>query len=1150
MSSSTKIDLSSVELDKPFLEWVQNNPENVTSGNEKRNALELLMKRYKKTNDLYDKRFTSGESLINQLTDLLLEVEENEGAESNNSTNKESEVKITDNDTISKAKKIVIANILLRRGQVKANEFIEPSNDFQAACAILEYTLQKKDLQGNCPLDFLDYLAWLNLGKYYRNMGMCYGRSDFFWRAHDEFSGILRALMHQKSTASDKEPAYEPWKLYILLETVMNLSRTKLYLYKTKEAKVYLWSVYVTINSSSSKKSLLFEDERSKEDSKRRSQLDKSLTPYNNELTWMQQLIKSFTKSPCSDGNQGSEKTNEYKDVFKAYLTQVLVQLGICYRKTRDYEFSREIFLDILNNVDYENVDAKNNYAVCLRKVGFKISFIDEKKEKELLQISTDCDPSIKDFQEGYLSLVYSLRKGKNRVNNVNCENNEQVSCNRFATIEYIRSLLQEGNNNKEKIDEAGKLIDELLDKNPADRNIALQKALLLQKQGNTQESQKILEKLYLEAPQISAGTIGLKAYYNMGCNLLQEKKYYEAKKYFSKIKGNISRDMNSSNGTGQNDLMLEDLPPIDLLSSVDYAWCLMNIGDFEGARKEYEYILECYKNWQDRMGFYNRIKIENNLTECLLQKLSREIQAKQGKLECGEIKEDLQKLGESINNKLADLEKEEPDNPVVARNRGYYYLLKARMESNVELYNKAIEQFSKAMVPRYNDAYICSGWVCAAYEPLVRRLKRSDTDEIEIDENDKKMIESVFHRIKSGVGVYSMKSCAKLSELVSIIDGKASNEEISKMLYRSIARINISENEDGYSIFRDLRENDAFSGLEAEQRGKIMALFFQLYVIILKIKDDCRFYPKSDDDLPVHYRSMARLRSYLLNDSKNKGRLSLWNIAYMNDYQEGQSFIAMLKSESKKLDVDLPSVIDQCFFRQLSEKTLMPAGNENVYITSLSLKKDFIPMWIAYAENGTGCALTYAEDFLNLRKGPDDLTDVSEYSDRDFPLYKVVYVNTKKYDEIKAEDSDITVKGENQERETRVIKLVGEASRIIKQLMEHLEKQFEGTEKRELKVFMEQAIGTCLNQVRFLLKDIEYESEDEIRIVHYSKEYLIDAPENKMPRLYIELNRDVQIEQVTLGPKVNSYDESELITWLSQTERVKYIQRSERHYR
>lgn len=40
------------------------------------------------------------------------------------------------------------------------------------------------------------------------------------------------------------------------------------------------------------------------------------------------------------------------------------------------------------------------------------------------------------------------------------------------------------------------------------------------------------------------------------------------------------------------------------------------------------------------------------------------------------------------------------------------------------------------------------------------------------------------------------------------------------------------------------------------------------------------------------------------------------------------------------------------------------------------------------------------------------------------------------------------------------------------------------------------------------------------------------------------------KIEMRRSKHKVNSYDESELITWLSQTERVKYIQRSERHYR
>lgn len=1179
-------ELNGVKLEKPILQWVQENTRD-------KGTLEVLMKVYRRTNDLYDERFTPGNSTINKLTNLLFELEEYKSDNNQNAFTEK--VDSSSKETINKAKRIVKANILLRRGQVKSNEFIESSYDFQAACAILEYTFQKSNLEENSSLDFLDFLAWINLGKYFRNMGMCYGRSDYYWRAHDEFVNVLKALKNRKNTENSEVPSHKPWELYIWLETIMNLSRTKLYLYKTKEAKAYLWRTYfilcdllgIMLNEKSLNKvyeiskqfvgvegtpdseisqksyeilarhnfSKLFVDEKV---DNMRTKVNKIVEQSENNSAWMPEIFKYFNELIAEDNDKGciwESSTKEYLDVLHSYLIQVLLQLGICYRKTRDYNFSRRILLDLLNNVDVKNVDAKNNYAVCIRKEGFKISYIDKEKEKTLLNIRGNEDPSVRKVREGYFFMINSLIKGGgNEIWN----NNSNASRNRFATIEYIRALLQEGNNNKEKIDEAEKMINELLDKNPADRNITLQKALLLQKIGKTQESQKILEKLYLEAPQISAGTIGLKVYYNIGCNLLQEKKFYEAMKHFSKIKGEISKDKPSSdNAEPDHDLELEDLPKIDLLSSVDYAWCLMNIGDYTGAKEEYEYIILHYKNQSYRMGHYNKMKVENNLTECLLQKLSCEIQNTQNK-------KTLIQLDKAIDDKLNDLEKLELNNFIVSRNRGYYYLLKARMKlgfDKIFLYNKAIEQFNEAMISRYNDVYICSGWVCAAYELLERCLKEGEASEKEY----KNMVEKICNKIKSGVGVYSVRSCAKLSEMLLSIQSQDVKLE-DEMLYRSIARINISKDEDGYEFFQNLRENDIFNRLEAQQRGKIMVYLFQLYDIILKIKRDCQFYHTRSNELPVHYRSMARLKSYLLNDSKNKGRLSLWNIAYMNDYQEGQSFIVMLKSQSK---MELASMVDRCFFRQVSEKIFMSAGNENVYITSLSLKKDFIPMWIAYADNGTGCALEYSEDFLNLRKGPDYLTDVSEYSDRDFPLYKVVYVNTKKYiteDSVGNADGNNQEKadGKNQEREKDLIESLGKTSNIIDQLVKYIDGFYDkdksdteesnmkekNTKNSNLRDFIEQIIGTCLNQIRFLVKDIEYESEEEVRIVHYSKEHLVDAPENKMPRLYIELDRDVQIEQVTLGPKVNSYDESELITWLNQTGRVKHIQRSERHYR
>ena len=88
------------------------------------------------------------------------------------------------------------------------------------------------------------------------------------------------------------------------------------------------------------------------------------------------------------------------------------------------------------------------------------------------------------------------------------------------------------------------------------------------------------------------------------------------------------------------------------------------------------------------------------------------------------------------------------------------------------------------------------------------------------------------------------------------------------------------------------------------------------------------------------------------------------------------------------------------------------------------------------------------------------------------------------------------------------------------------------------------------LNEIRFLFKDWEYHYEEEVRMIRCSYTAETDSENFKIPRLFIEVNRDIQIKEVQLGSKVSPSDANEIIPWLSQTGKVERVTTSKRHYK
>lgn len=1106
-----------VEVEQPLLCWANS----VEADEEVRKILKIMLRAYRLTNDCYDKRF-DGKERIDTLTKYLSVVDDYSPS--------------CNNVIVETMKDIVKANILLRRGQVEAEYFIDPTDDYHLACVILEQLYEQRESNN---ADFLEFLIQLNLGKYFRNMGMYNHRSDFYWRAYDEFNNLLGKLLSTIDTKSEKNK--EPWKDYIWLEAMMNLSRTEIYLYHLKSAKFHLWYVY-------------------KMTSQNISQKIKSIFTLDGEYELNPDYKKFARIGEVLADLQGTntEKTKSNLETRSSYAIQSLIQMGIAYRKTRDYTIAREIFAMILCKDDM-NVDALNNYAVCLRKSGFHIDYItsaeqklityftsekpdkskifDETKENQEFNQLVKCNMLMEDVKKLYLAIISCVLQGENTEGQINAKfkmitkidagNGIDIDSlkNRFAIIEFIRFALKEMVYCSCQFDKIGKYIDERLTSNPNDRELLLQKGLFFQRVGKLRDSNEIFRKLYSDYPQIARGTIGLKAVYNLGCNLLAEKRYHEAKKYFLQIKNAISSSEDAIETVSYNNAVvcLADLPNIDVLSEMDYAWCLMNIREYEDAKEIYVDILTHYGCFISRLGLHNEMKIRNNLIECCLQILA-------GYYKTGIKSDRLLKIEKIIEENFRYIYNREPLNGTALRHEGYYNLLRGMNaeadEQNPKHLCIALNCFKKAAVQLHKDVYVHSGWVSAAYALW------------QTGKNHSSIIDQVKKRLHYISGPYSIRSCAKLAEILYSLDTRLGRNTEDKILLRCLARLQISDGEEGYSLFQELKANDCFSALNPVDRGKLLIILFQIYKNILDIKEHCRYYPDSNN-LPVQYRSIKRLKNYLEGEKNQLGRFSLWNIAYMNDYFEGESFNKMLKEVA---DNDYEEIAEYYINSKEDDNgdDLISSAEKNIYISSLSLKKDVIPMWIAYADTGKGCAVTYSEEFLRLVHRRDLVTDVACYSDADYPLYKVCYIDAKTL-------------GNSEHYGT--LKEINCVIRTIIQLLRNLKSQLEDMVHtngygQKLEYVIIEFVRSCFNEVRFLIKDSEYASEEEIRMIHYSKEGKLSVEDDKIPRFYIEREGEVLIEEVILGPKIDTFQQNEISTWLYKTGKVKKVKRSNRHYR
>lgn len=247
-----------------------------------------------------------------------------------------------------------------------------------------------------------------------------------------------------------------------------------------------------------------------------------------------------------------------------------------------------------------------------------------------------------------------------------------------------------------------------------------------------------------------------------------------------------------------------------------------------------------------------------------------------------------------------------------------------------------------------------------------------------------------------------------------------------------------------------------------------------------------------------------------------------------MNDPTEGEILLDMLKKyELGKENENIDEILNYLYYETPSKGREVISGDNHTYLISFSEAIDTLPMWVQYSKDGTGCCLLLKKEFfdekeetnfiggdtiesLSIKEIDEAVNQVEDKNDEfvsnnkveKYCLYKVRYIS-ENYDSLNAP--------------TR------ENIKSIAKVLLDLKKDNVYKEYKNIIVNM-------LDQIRFLFKSDDYAHEKETRIIKFAEGDTVKLTGNeegfRVPHLYIEVDKDLEISEVILGPKVEQAPE------------------------
>lgn len=1024
-----------------------------------------------------------------------------EEAEKTRLKNEEKEKQRAEKNREEKLALLVKGNICLRMGQYQSGGFKDAEESYRRAAKYLELGYKRRSGEKGA-LDQTDLLIALNLGKYFRNAGKS-GHKTYFEKAVKMFAEIKGEIERKW-----KEGKKNPWEVHLWFDVIVNLGRVHEKLYYDESDADKRDNIAEPDIQDLPKDPLIYYSTIAALASP--FMVEKDADIYNKEIKRKAGFSEN-DKSRIWNKDIKPLVLNDIKDIpLRDYFIQALVRTCITLRKRREYELVIELCESVLK-IDKNNIDINNNKAVCYRKCG---------QNAEALEL-------IKNYKTG----------------------------NRFAEINYWKCMIKDKGKEGQKIEGE---IKKIISKNKNDLEVKMLLALRMREMNEWDSALRIYREIYESAPYIGRGTIGLKAYYNVARCLLHQKKFYQAEKILEHILSICKHDV---------------------LAKIDLGWCRMGQGNFdtepgdgnkEGACQIYEELLESVREKKlEKLGPREKMKIYNNYGECQL-KINEVEKAK------GIIKEGLQieannsrafylmascHLAKANNLKFLS-GKEESDYPECAA-------------GDLE---KAVDYLEKAVLNGVDEPFVESDIISARIRLVKTYRWIGDKAKAHIDYIRRQL--TCFPETR-----YSAKTCVELVAFVEELNDM--KENLINDLYKGISRLKFTDEEEGVTAFCHFQNKKEFMELDAVERGKILAVLFKLFKNVMEIKEQCRITSVVNSDsnvnccdngniisaFPAHYTKLSTLKILLggRNCMENKKdsdspKLRLWNTTYMNDPYEGEIFIEMLKKtwsdpqsggdENADLDIlaryfpHIRKNMSDSFFEKedQGEKAVLAPVNGNVYITSFSEENDGIQMWVNYTEKAKGCSIVFSEDFFDIHSKMREWENKSTYSDQDYPFYRVQYITTAAKDmfdnQNKENDCRINLKATE--------KYMQEICRYLRDMEKLLMQLKRKSDKASREIIVREFVVDMLNEIRFLFKDPEYKHEKELRMIRCSYDPEIDENTFEIPRLYIDVEKEISIEEIRLGPKYSDAEVNEIVSWIHAKGegRVKKVTRSERHYR
>jgi len=301
-------------------------------------------------------------------------------------------------------------------------------------------------------------------------------------------------------------------------------------------------------------------------------------------------------------------------------------------------------------------------------------------------------------------------------------------------------------------------------------------------------------------------------------------------------------------------------------------------------------------------------------------------------------------------------------------------------------------------------------------------------------------------------------------------------------------------------NIFKSIRKNHSKTLApireyinKVEENEQVFKNCFDLLKVREYTKNIAGFLKRDNSDkTELAYYTSVDTFSYMLPFKAAEGmlgRLSIMNIAYMNDPNEGKTLQKYLFSGQIPFEGD--------------GKRRKNARYPYVYIKCFTPQIDFLPMWEMYGDHAQGCCLV-----IDWKKIGEAGTDV--------PLYNVCYLS-KVGKEYKVEQQ-YNMNLNSCKKIEQNLKLLSELCKLIL--------------KEDYETLL--PLQNILNEILYLFKDVSYSYEREVRICYQYPE--VNSEFEHTPgafgKLYVATNFLINLKEIILGPK-----------FLNRTDVMPYLQ-------